>query len=200
MVNYDGQYEVNVIYDVTISSRLLTHRMTFDVILEEDPPVGTPFSDFNVVPRLAANTPLSGAIDELFSLLWENMGTGTSQPVFELYKYDAEPATSKTFISSYESALTFSLGATAAIAAHQTTFTLRSTNGGYGRIQLMEDAASLETKVLPSASGADRVAVFDFLSSGDGFVVARDGGYFFAGMHCSFGQNEKLKRKRFRTE
>lgn len=199
MPNFDGAYEVTAFFDVTLSSRALSHRLTFDVITDGAFSPGDPATSIDVIAKGGLTSNIVAAVDDMFELVWKLMGTGTSQPRFELWLYDAEPSFNKTFITSWTSTETFALGTSTAVAAHQSTYTFRSSGGGVARIQLMEDIVSLETSIVFPTSGD--AGAFRTWAIGDGsIIVARDGGYLISSIRANYGQNEKLKRKRFRSE
>jgi hypothetical protein len=199
MPNYDGLWEVVVIYDVTISARAFEHRHTFDVLPIGDFAPGTAPEDIEITMKNGLDTPLLDFTEDYLPLMWKLLGTGTSQPRMELWKYDPEPSYNKTFITAWTSSNTFPLAAGAAQAAHQNTYTFRTIGGGVARLQLMEDAGTGTARIAFNALAGDSAAFADFACGATSAIVGRDNLHLLTGIAGNQTQNEKLARKRFRT-
>lgn len=196
--NYDGLFELNVLYDVTISSRALPHRQAFDVKCLSDPAAGAEPEDIDLTQRSGVIMTLREFVEDYATYFASVMGTETSQPSFELWRYDAEPSLSKTFISAF-SLLAPIVYSGSGVAAHSRIYTFRTLLGDTARLYFMEDKNSLETRVTSGAmTGAD-LALKNFFTSVNSPVVGRDNNYLIGGIAVNFGQNEKIRNLRFRT-
>lgn len=199
MPNYDGKYEVTFIYDVTISSRSFEHRGTFDVIPVSAPFIGQDAMDIDVNTKASAPASLVTATDTMFDLLWALMGTGTGQPRFELWEYGNEPSTDKTFITAWEGTGLYETNASPAVAAWQATHTFRTMGGGVARIQLMEGVNGSNSRLTGGLITGDTLIFMNHLISSGSIVTGRDNHWLISKLSASYGQNEALWRKRFRT-
>lgn len=199
MPNYDGLFEVSVIYDVTISSRTFEHRHTFDVLMDSDPFPGTAPEDIALIQKDGLSIDLLAFTELYLPKLYKLLGTGTSQPRMEFWKYDPEPSLNKTFITGWTSSNTFTLAAGAAVAAHQATYTFRTVTGGVCRLQLMEDVNTSNARTAFGALTGDSATFADFCVSDASCIAGRDNTALLTGIAANFTQNEKLSRKRFRS-
>lgn len=197
MPNYDGQYEIRIIYDSEPTGfPLIEHTLTFDVLPEGVPVAGDPFEDINILQRNSAPTVLSDFIDAFVAGL---IGLYSGESTFiraELW-YIPEGTFAGTFISAYainEPGIAVANN----VPAQQLTYTFRSIGGGSGRIQLMEPAVSGNSKTSYPYGSAALNAIPDLITAVTGAIIARDNTFMFANIHLSLGQNERLFRKRYR--
>lgn len=197
MVNFDGLWEVRAFYTVNAPTSL-NHRMTVDVIVDAGGSPGDTADFIEVRLKSGAVLPLDAAMDDYFSLVWKLFGSGTSQPRFELWKYDPEPSKNATFITAWEPNITYDLGLGSPVPAHQATLTFRTQGGHTMRIQAMEGKDGTNGIAPLSFAVGDIAAIRDYVISPLSPVVGRDNTYLIAGINQAFGQNEKLARKRYR--
>lgn len=199
MPEFDGRYEVEWVYSVTISSRTLTHRHSFDVKVVGDPAPGTSFNDVEVTKRVGGGTELDTFCQAYCDVWSPLLGTGTALEEIILWKYDAEPSLSKIFISSLAVLPSTSFGGTP-VAAQGAVFTFRQAGYRYPmRMYIMEGMQSGEERYPVSAFGGDNLAYAQFVISEDSVIQGRADVYPIAGIALNLGQNEKLRNLRFRT-
>lgn len=197
MPNFDGQYEVTIIYDTTPSGfLLLEHSLTFDVLPIGDFPAGTDFSDVEIEQRNGLTTTLDLTVDALVAGMIGIYPAATTIIRAEL-NYIPEGTFAKTFISAYAIDEIGTAGASQ--VAQQATYTFRSLGGGSGRLQFMECSISGNSKTSYPYGSAAQNAIPDFVTAVEGTIIARDNSFLFANLHLSLGQNERLFRKRFRA-
>lgn len=196
MVNYDGIYELNIIYTTTPTGfSAMEHRMTIDVALSGAPyDPGTLFADIETLQRNGTLSNLEIDTDALVALIQPFFSTTSDISIAELY-YIPEGTTNKQFISSYDIALAGTIAAEE-IPAQQATLTFRSLGGSWGKIQLMEPVLSGKVKIAPPYTGAALALANDITSVASVFL-ARDNTYMFSNLHYSLTENEKLMKIRY---
>lgn len=197
-LNYDGRVELRIQYTTEVNSRLLSHRHTMDVSVNADTLLpGTEFSDILVTLKGGGDERLNTVVDAYLVLLSGLFHTSTAFFLAELWKYP-EGSQDATFISAYalnvNGISTFATG-----AAIQLTLTFRSLGGGTMRCQLMEPAYSRGDKIPVTQAPAEVVTLSSYISGVGSPFLARDNTLPLAALNASFGQNEKLDRKRFRN-
>lgn len=197
MPNFDGQYEVRIIYTTTPSGfPEMQHTLTFDVLPDETPSIGTPFSDILVGVRDGLGLNLSDVIDDFVAGMIGIYPSTANIVRAELW-YIPEGTFAGTFVSVYD-ITEVGTAVTGSQIAQQTTLTFRSIGGGSGRLQFMEcSVAGNNKEAYPYANTAIR-AIADYVTAPANPIVARDNTFFFANINCSHGQNERLWRKRYR--
>lgn len=197
MPNFDGQYEVRIIYTTTPSGfPEMQHTLTFDVEPTAPPEVGELFPAINVATRSSAPLPLSDVIDDFVAGMIGIYPSTANIVRAELW-YIPEGTFAGTFVSVYDITEVGTAVAGSQIA-QQTTLTFRSIGGGSGRLQFMECSVSGNNKeAYPYANAAIR-AIADYVTNAANPILARDNTFFFANINCSHGQNERLWRKRYR--
>lgn len=197
MPNFDGVWEVRIIYDSEPTGfPLIEHTLTFDVLAFEDYEAGTPFDDIRIFLRDGTNAPLFETIDALVAGF---IGIYSGESTFiraELWKIP-EGTFAGTFVSTYPINEP-GVSVTNSVPAQQLTYTFRSIGGGSGRLQLMEPAVAGNSKTSYPYGSAALNAIPDFVTAAAGAIVARDNTFMFANIHLSLGQNERLFRKRYR--
>src|SRR6187455_1090208 len=99
MPEYDGRFEVEIVYKVTISSIGLVHHHTFDVKLTEDPAPGESWDNIGLYEKSGLIVDMPTFIQDYMDVWSALMGTATSLEEIILWRYDDEPATSKVYIS-----------------------------------------------------------------------------------------------------
>lgn len=198
MPNYDGQYEIRIVYDTTPSGfSLLEHTLTFDVIPSVSPTPGDAFADIAVVQRSGSNMPLDEATDAFVTGMIGIYPASTTIIRAELW-YIPEGTFAGSFVSAY-AIDEVGVAAGGSQVAQQSTYTFRSIGGGSGRLQFMESSITGSAKTSYPYGSAAQNAIPDLVTAASNFIIARDNTYMFANIHLSNGQNERLFRKRFRS-
>lgn len=196
--NYDGQYEITIVYDTTPTGfSLLEHTLTFDVEANGVVEAGTPFGDIRIFNRENTLVFLDASVDAFVAGMLGIYPASATIIRAEL-NHIPEGTYAKTFISSYPIDEP-GIAAGDEQPAHQTTFTFRSIGGGSGRLQFMESVITLQSKTSYPYATAAQNAIADLVTDSTGFIQARDNTFMFANLHMSCGQNERLWRKRYRN-
>lgn len=196
--NFDGQYEIRIIYDTTPTGfTIMEHVLTFDVLPTATPAVGEAFSGIEVSVRGGGSDQLDAAIDTFVAGMIGIYPATTSIIRAELW-YIPEGTFAGTFISAY-GIDEVGTNATASQPSFQATYTFRSLGGGYGRIQFMESSIASNSRLSYPYANAAQNAIPDLITGSGNFIIARDNTFMFANIHLSVGQNERLFRKRYRS-
>lgn len=196
--NFDGIWEVRFFYTTTPTGfPEMEHRLTLDVAVDADDGPGQSFENIGLLQRNNLDTNLKIQVDALIALLQPFYPVSTEFSRAELWKIP-EGTYNGQFYSVYEIGEN-GTSANPSLVAQQTTWTFRSLTGGNGRLQLMESALAGNTKLNPPYANASALALASHMISSATVWKARDNGYFFANIHLTSGQNEKLFQKRFRT-
>lgn len=197
-VNVDGPYELRFFYSTQpLGQPLMQHVHTFDVLLNG--PM-TPPIDFEFVEaesRTGIITSLADFVDAYVLVLKELFNASSTIIRAELWG-DEEEDGDKIFLGVYPIGVV-GLVAGSASVAQQLTITFRSTNGGIMRMQLMETAYGGTAVDDYPFQDSDIQAYAAFVSGVASPITARDNGFPFSPLRASFGENERLWRKRFRN-
>lgn len=195
-VNYDGQWEVRISYQVPISSNVLTHRYTIDVNLDADPSVGDTFDEIPVNKHNSTLSTLDVEVDALVALIRPFFSSSVDFSLAELWRYPTD-GFDAVFYAVYELGVQGS-HASAAIAAQQGTLTYRTLGGGIMRQQFMEMSSSGDGIASYPFSAGIVKTISDYMITTDHGWVGRDNTRPVVPFRFSSGANEKLWRKRFR--
>lgn len=197
MPNFDGQYEVRIIYDtVPTGFPIMEHTLTFDVLPTGPISAGTDFADIEIETRTGAPTALDTAVDAFVTGMI-GLYPATSTIIRAELWFIPEGTFAGSFVSTYPID-EVGTNATASQVAQQATYTFRSIDGGNGRLQFMEPSIAGNSKTSYPYGSATLNAIPDIITAGSNFIIARDNSFMFANIHLSLGQNERLFRKRFR--
>jgi hypothetical protein len=142
---------------------------------------------------------LSGAADDLWDVVRPLMPDTTVATQYVLWKYNGTNL-DKTFISG--GTLTAPNGSSDGdvVLASQAIFTFRSGGGNTGKLVVNDTPIDSNFRG-PWGTGGIGVtaALKTYLLSPDCIVMARDRSFPVAALNESFGQNEKLWRRRYRS-
>lgn len=199
MPNFDGQYEVRIIYDTLPTGfTLIEHTLTFDVLPDAvDPAPGSDFADIPLITRDGSPLDLATAVDAFVAGMIGIYPADSTIIRAELW-FIPEGTFAGTFIATYAIDEP-GTNVTDNQVAQQSTFTFRSIGGGSGRLQFMESSISGNGKTSYPYPAASQNAIADLVTAASGFIIARDNTFMFANIHLSNGQNERLWRKRYRS-
>lgn len=200
MPEYDGTYEIEIVYSVTISGRTLTHRHSFDVMLAFEPAVGSLFSNIDIVEKSGIDSPLDIFMQDYMDVWSPLLGATTVLEEIILWKYDPEPSEAKIYISSMSPLPTTSFLGTS-IAAASTIFTFRVAGYRYPmRMYINEGINSGEARISSGSLSGANLAYANYVVGLTSGIVGRSDGRPVVAIAQNNGQNEVLRRKRFRTE
>lgn len=196
--NFPGPWELRLSIIALAATEPLDHSQRLNVDLTATPTPGDAFNNINAKVRDGLTTPdLAAAIEAWLLLLAPRYENLTTFGVVELWAY-APLSFDATFISSYNPTLVAGTSVSATVKAAQEIYTFRTVEGGIMRINLMETKGNPgPTITYPTgAPGFDNI--FDFITGGSNWILARDTSYPFASLKLNPGQNEKSFRQRFR--
>lgn len=198
MPEFDGRFELDLVYSVTISSQTLTHHHRFDIKLGEDPEPGTEFGAIGVVPRVGSPIDLDVWLQDYVDVWSPQLGAGTTLEEVILWRYDDEPSLAKIYISSASPLPTMSNAGTP-LAAQGSIMTFRIAGYRYPmRMYIMEGIFAGEGRYPVSSLPAEAQDYADFVVAPASPIVGRSDGYPIAAIALNLGQNEKLRNLRFR--
>lgn len=198
MPEFDGTFELEFIYNVTISSLTLVHHHTFDVNANRFTVPGDIFSDIVLTEKSGLDTDMATFIQDYLDVWSPLFGTATTLEDIILWKYDEEPSLAKTFIASLDFTPTLGFTGTAQ-AAQSGIFTFRSLGGKTpARMYLMEPNFTGETRTVGTAVTGAALAYMDYCISSASPIVARNDQYLVSKIALNRGQNERLRDLRFR--
>lgn len=201
MVAYlPGPYVIDFEYQVTISTQVLTHHITANCVAVGSPVPGTPSTTVLMQTRSGSTIALSTAVQNFWTVARQAFNTGTTSLVGVTLNR-VEPETEiETFISAAVATPATGSSVASAQAGHQTVLTLRSGNGGYLKVNFLEDVESRRDSIalVSNAAGLWYQRVAAYLLSSEGWFSARDRSWPVATMKASFSNNEALEKRRFR--
>lgn len=142
---------------------------------------------------------LAGAADDLWDVIRPIMPATTIASQYVLWKYNGTNL-DKTFISGGTLTTPDGSSVGAVVLASQAIFTFRSGAGNIGKLVVNDTPITLNTRgPLGTSSIGVTAAIKTYLLSANCIVMARDRSFPVAGLNESFGQNEKLWRRRYRS-
>lgn len=199
MPEYDGRFELEWRYNVTIGTKILTHSHTFDVHMDGDQPVGEPFESYGLLTKSGADIPLGDFVIDYADVWSPLLGVGTALEEIILWKYDPEPSQAKIFAASASLLPTLSLEALP-VAAQGAIFTFRQLGYRYPmRMYIMEGNQAGEERYPSSAFGTFNLEYKNYVIGGTSPIWGRADVPPVAGIALNLGQNEKLRDLRYRT-
>lgn len=199
MVEYDGRFEIEIVYSVTISGRALTHRHSFDVAVFDAPVPGQSFDTIELDERIGTPVFANVFMQDYMDVWSPLLGVGTALEEIIMWRYDDEPSESKIYISSMSPLPTTSFLGTP-IAAGSTIFTFRVTGYRYPmRMYIMEGINSGEARIAAGSLSGVNLAYANYVIGPSSPINGRSDQYPLAVIAQNNGQNEKLRNLRFRT-
>ena len=197
-VNYDGRWELELLYDVVIDGRTLSHRQTYDIHMDAEPEIGDDFAFIGLLTKSNGDKTLKDWVDDyVLEMVKAPLGTGTSDVLCNLWRYNDEPSIIKVWYSSYNPATPAWAGTSQ--AAEGAIYTFRTLGGGECRIYFMEIATSFKGRLTRAGLSGDQQDLTDFLCNDDSVVLGRDNEHLSTLIAGNFATNKKLEKKRFRS-
>lgn len=195
-VHPPGPYLLKIPY-VTVG---ISHELVFNCDVVGDPVVGTDPNAVNMETRGAVAKTLSQAVNtDLWPLVREFFNTGVLASAYTLVK--CRPENNDVLFISGGSLFPINGGAaTAPVLASQLTLTWYSALGNLAKVVFLEHSYSRNDRVSIGATGEPTINDFiDYVASDDNIIMARDRSFPVVGLNASFGQNEKVFNRRFRS-
>lgn len=178
----------------------LTHKLEFNCDV-----LGTPASGdapSTIMMRDAGSTGLSDlatAANDLWGVIRPFFTPSTLCSTYTLWKRTLT-TTERIFVSGGILTSPNGSGSGVNTPASQATYTLRSGAGGYLKVIFLEGLFTSSSRIPMSSDTLTAVPAFRTYLLGDGCIVmARDRGFPVATMNSSYGQNEKIFDRRYRS-
>lgn len=180
----------------------LTHAIEVNCDVLGTPTIGTVPGDVNMVASSAGvDVTLDDAANDMWDAFRQMYNAATLCSTYTLWKR-TETTTERIFISGGVLTSPNGVSAAANTLAGQGTFTFRSGAGGIGKLVFLEGTfGTSPTGRLPWASSTDpaAIAIRNYILSDENIISARDRGFPVTPMNATFGQNEKVFNRRFRS-
>lgn len=198
MINFPAPYVLQISYTtVPTPFSAQTHKLNIGVKLVSDPAIGTVFNAITTESRDATNDSLDTVLSDLIDQLKDVYKTTTDFVRADLLKYDGT-----SFEATWVASADIGVAGTSTAAtqvAWQNTFSFRTSEGNWSKLQLMESVIGGESKQgFPTSDGTVN-AIAGYMVGVSQPFIGRDGGFLLAKLNLSSGQNEKLWRKYYRT-
>lgn len=199
MVEYDGRYEVEIKYAVTIASRALNHNHTFDVKTPGDIDPGVAWADVELVEKSGLTVFIETFIQDYMDVWSALLGVGTALSEINLWRYDPEPSNSRVLVASADTLPTTSFVGTPQ-AAQGCIFTFRAIGYNFPvRMYIMEGKDAGEQRTVYGALTGVHLAYANYVKSTASPIVGRSDAYIGGAIAMNLGQNEKLRNIRYRS-
>lgn len=198
-LNYPGPFTLKIFQTNTANGGIpLQHMQQFNIDIDGDPAIGTPFADIDVLARVVAVHPLATVVDEYINHIRPLFSdTETTFTHAELWKNVPD-----TFIANYVSAYTINVAGaavTANDAGQETILTFRTYEGNMMRCHLLETQEHSRVVTLYADLTQDEKDIVDFIvGDADSFFLGRDTSYPALFLRWLPGQNETIFKKRYR--
>jgi len=190
-----GPYQLEIPYII----QGFTHYFHVNCDVIGSPVVGSAPADVDMRTKGSGPTPLSTSANLLWATIRPLLSTTTLASTYVLWKFQTTNQ-DRIFISGGD--LTAPNGSNVATPtlAWQGVMSFRSGGGNIGKLQVMEPVIALNGRY-PLGGGAigETVAVKNYLMGSTCIVMARDRSFPVAPLNESFGQNDTLRDKRFRS-
>jgi hypothetical protein len=187
----------------TLQFPMVYHELSHDFEVNCDvlgtPVIGSPADEINLRTRNGDGADLDSSANDLWSVIRTIFHTDTLCSSYVLYKRNVHNEF-KEFVSAGDLSAPNGSNATLNTDASQLTLTWQTGLGHIMKFVLLEFASAGANSRTPiGASGAPIIAIDTFVRSGLGFCIGRDRAFPVAAKNCSYGQNEKIFRRRFRS-
>lgn len=192
VMHYPSPYTLKWVY---IASGV-THKQQLCINVTNAPVMGVAFSDVTVTTRGGTSVSLDNYVGTFFGLYKALFATSITIGDLELWK-NVPNSYDMTFISADPT--TFVGTNVGAIAqSYYSAFTFRSQNGNVFKLIALEASKQAENQqAYASLTTAEKAVVDHIRGTGNAFL-ARDNGFPISFIRGSYGQNEKIWRKRNR--
>lgn len=177
----------------------LSHDFEVNCDVLGSPVVGSDPATINLRTRNGDGADLDTCANALWAELRQMFNASTLCSTYTLFKRNVNNE-NRDFISGGGLDLPNGSGVAANVPASQATFTWRSGGGHIMKMVLLEaNLGGNGRGPLPSTGNVFINSLNGFVLSGLNFVSARDRSFPVAALNASFGQNEKIFERRFRS-
>jgi hypothetical protein len=200
-VNTKGQIEMVQYYPSpytlkwTYIASGVTHKQQLCINVTNAPLQGVEFSDVTVTTRGGTSVSLDNYIGTFFNLYKVLLSTTITIGDLELWK-NVPNSYDMTFISANPTQYVGT--GTALPLSKYMMYTFRSTNGNVFKLVTQEGVIDADNQRAYAACTTAEKAVIDHIRGTGNAFLARDNGFPLSFIRASYGQNEKIWRKRNR--
>lgn len=177
----------------------ISHEFAANCDLNVEVPTGTPPEDTILRNKGGGGIPLDQAGNDIWTVLAAFFNGTTLASTYQLWKCNPDND-DRLFISG--GILSSPDGANISspnTPASEAIWTFRTGNGNVMKINLLEGVWGANVQIpIASDTTAGVLALRTYMLSADCVITARDRSFAVAPMNSSYGQNEKVWRRRFR--
>lgn len=178
----------------------ISHEFVINCDVVGDPAVGIDPNAVNMETKGATSKTLSQAVyTDLWPLLRQFWSNTVLASAYTLVK--CRPENNDVVFISGSALFPINGGAAAApVLVSQLTLTWYSALGNLAKVVMLEHSFPRSDRVSIGATGEPVINNFlDYVDSDDNIIMARDRSFPVAGLNASFGQNEKVFNRRYRS-
>lgn len=177
----------------------LSHSLTFNCDILGTPAPGDAPSSISFRTRGSVAVTVEDGVNAAWAELRQLFNATTLAATYTLWK-TRTTNNNLDFVSAGTLTLANGSGVAANIPASQLTMTWRSAAGNTMRVNLLEHNVPGSSRVPIAAAGNVFISSFnDYVLSDDNWISARDRSFPVAALNASFGQNEKVFNRRYRS-
>ncbi len=190
-----GPYTLEIPY----VNQSISHSIEFNCDVLGTPSTGDDPGDVNLRSKDGEGRPLNDSANAIWGFIRGLLNTGTLASTYNLWKRNPDN-NDKLFISGGSLTAPNGVAATASTLAWYGIYTWRSGNGGILKVSVMEPWVSANSRSPLAVSVIPSVTAFNaWILGEDSVIMARDRSFPVAPMNESYGQNDKLFERRFRS-
>lgn len=192
--NFPGPYGVEIEYIVDG----VTHNHEVNCSVQGSPAAGVDMTTLTVDTKDGVGANLAINVSDYVDEMRKNYNVAVQFSQYTLWKYDAL-STARNFISS-EALGVLGTNVSPTVPAQQMTQTYRTAEGGIMRIVLLEHVYDSQGQSALATNTQDGIQTMkNIIVADSNWILARDTSYPIAPLGLSFGENERVWRKRYRS-
>jgi hypothetical protein len=203
--NFQGPFVLRVHYTANTTVGFNAHRVNFNVNVTSNVGVpGLPFSSYNVLSKASGEIALHTATENLLAILATFFNTAVDIGPIELWKVTVtdlgggEYSVAEDFHAAYTPTINAGTSATATVVNSQMIVTLRTTEGGILRLDLLDTIFPSSAQQAFPSSNTPANAFVAYAISAPSVILGKDTSYPVVGKGLFPGLNEALFKKRNR--
>jgi hypothetical protein len=190
-----GPYTLEIPY----VNQSISHSIEFNCDVIGTPTTGDAPDTVTLRSKDGAGRPLDDSANAIWGFIRQLLNTGTLASTYNLWKRNPDN-NDKLFISGGSLSAPNGSVATASVLAWYAIYTWRSGNGGIAKVTVLEPWISANSRSPLASSVVLAVTAFNsWVLGDDNVIMARDRSFPVAPMSESYGQNDKLFERRFRS-
>lgn len=192
--NFAGPYSIEITYIVD----LIEHKHSVNCDVQGTPSAGDAPATITLETKDAVGIGMQTAVNDYVTDIAGFYNTSVDFIGYTLWKHT--PLTDiKTFISADSLAISGTSGSATRVAG-QLTMSYRTQEGGIMKLVFLETIFTDDNQIsLSGWTNSNAVSIGATLLGVGGWVLARDTSYPIASLRASFGENERVFKKRYRN-